>query len=171
MPIETRKSKGTCQKELRVSVYCSTGRSWISSSAWRSAVGVRSYRHNTAPRTTDACSWEKLSQEEIDQVFRTVREELPDIDRKIQALGGVAARSIVRGLQLYGCTGSELSEGKSKLMSLIGKEIDVQQLCGDQVVTLTKVLSPTSDQHDAGAIEQPDTVALRRFARSHLGVR
>ena len=71
---------------------------------------------------TDACSWEKLSVKEITQVFCVVRESLPDIDKKLQALGGAAARTLVGGLRAYGWTGPELSKGGSELMNLIGKE-------------------------------------------------
>jgi hypothetical protein len=120
---------------------------------------------------TDACSWEKLSVKEITQVFCVVRESLPDIDKKLQALGGAAASALVQGLRAYGWTGPELSKGGSELMNLIGKEINVQQLHRDHIVPTTKGPSSTSDQPHVEAAEQPDTVAPRRFARSHLSIR
>ena len=119
----------------------------------------------------DACRWEKLSVKEITQVFGVVRESLPNIDKKLQELGGVAARTIVQGLRAYGWTDPELSKGGSQLMDLVGKEIDVQQLHSDRIVALTKGPSSISDQNHVEPVEQPDTVASRRFARSHLSIR
>ena len=120
---------------------------------------------------TNACSWEKLTVKEIPQAFDRVRKNYPNINENFQHLGGVAARTLVRGLQAYGWTGPELSRGGSRLMNLIGKHIDLEQLQVGQIVPLSKVLLSTSAQSHLETAERSDTAALRKFACIHLSLR
>jgi hypothetical protein len=61
----------------------------------------------------DARSWEKLTNKQVLYVGENWRDHLPSIKARSQSLNLVASHAIIRGLQAYGGTGSELSEGGS----------------------------------------------------------
>lgn len=81
----------------------------------------------------DLYSWEKLNTGQINDFCRYCEEHRPKIGEEIQPLNIIASRAIIEGLQMYGWTVSELADGGSRLMDLVGKYVDLKSLT-DQVV-------------------------------------
>ena len=88
--------------------------------------------------TANSCSWERLSKNQISLVYQYLKERLPSALDRFEALGTIAACTIIRGFQAYGWTGPELKDGGSCIMKIVGQYVYLEDLSQESIVLLPK---------------------------------